>query len=160
MKYPLDVLLDVRNLRQDKAMGNLTKAESRLAEARRHLRDCKKKHADYLVWLAEEEERRYESIMEVEMTLGDVDEFKQGLCSIRGLEAGYLERILRAEKSVTDAEEGVRQAKAALLEAQRATMKIEAHKSRWAEMARKEEERLEEVELEDFVPATNELLAV
>ena len=160
MKYPLEVLLSVRNLRQDKAMGNLTKAESRLAEARRHLRECRKKHEDYLVWLAEEEERRYDSIMEKDMTLLDVDEFKQGLCTIRGMEAGYLERILRAEKGVADCEEDVRQAKAALLEAQRATMKIDAHKERWMELARKEEERLEEVEMEDFVPSVNELLAV
>ena len=160
MIYPLGVLLRVRNLRQDKAMNNLTRAEGRLAEARRTLRDARHKHEEFLVWLEEEEERRYASIMERDMTLDDVDEFKLGLCSIRGLEAGYLERILRAEKGVEDCEAACREAKDLLLEAQRATLKIEEHKARWSELAHKEEERLEEAELEDFVPATPELLAI
>ncbi|WP_461211045.1 type III secretion system stalk subunit SctO [Desulfocurvus sp. DL9XJH121] len=160
MIYPLHILLHVRGLRQDKALRNLTRAERDLAEARKALAKARQRHRDYLDWLAEEEERRYASIMRTDMSLEDVEDFKLGLCSIRGMEAGHLERILRAEKDVEDREEDCRAAKALLLEAQRATMKIETHKARWMELARKEAERLEEVELEDFIPQDREQMAV
>lgn len=160
MIYPLEVLLRVRRLRQDKAMTNLTRAESDLAEAKRKLRQARSKHEEYLIWLAEEEERRYDSIMRTEMSLDDVEEFKLGLCSIRAMEAGYLERILRAEKHVEDCRQACREARDRLLEAQRATLKIEEHKVRWSVVAQREAERLEEIELEDFVPRGGDMAAV
>lgn len=152
MNYPLAVLLRVRTLRQDKALAALSAAEARLAEARRDLREAKRLHEEFLVWLAEEEERRYDEIMGRDMTLEDVDEFKRGLCEIRGREAAFLERILRARKHVEDCEGAVAAARARLLEAQRATLKIEEHRSRWQVLASKEAERKEEIELEDFIP--------
>ncbi|MCK9239985.1 YscO family type III secretion system apparatus protein [Desulfocurvus sp.] len=153
MSYPLAVLLRVRALRQDKALAALCAAEARLAEARRDLREAKRLHEEFLAWLAGEEERRYEEIMGRDMTLEDVDEFKRGLCAIRGREAAFLERILRARKHVQDCEEALARAKTRLLEAQRATLKIEEHRARWQVLANKEAERREEVELEDFHPA-------
>lgn len=160
MSYPLAVLLRVRTLRQDKALAALAAAEARLAEARRELREARRRHEEFLVWLAEEEERRYAAIMGRDMTLDDVDEFKRGLCAIRGREAAFLEGILRARKHVEDCEQAMARARARLLEAQRATLKIEEHRSRWQVLAHKEAERKEEVELEDFTPARFQGLAL
>jgi len=154
VRYPLNVLLRVRTLRQDKALGALSSAEAHLAEGRRTLREARKRHQEYLLWLAEEEERRYQAIMGCDMTLIDLDEFKLGLRTIRALESGHMERIMKAEKHVDECVEAVAAAKAALLEAQRATLKIEEHKGRWMELAQKEAERKEEAEMEEFSAAS------
>ena len=81
--YPLAALLNLRFFRQDKAMRFLQNSERELALARNRVKKAIKDHESFLVWLAAEEENRYQAIMEQEMTLDDVDEFKAGLLTIR-----------------------------------------------------------------------------
>jgi hypothetical protein len=47
-------------------------------------------------------------------------------------------------------------AKQDLLAAQKGTLKIEAHREKWLEVAEIEAERAEEIEMEDFIPKKND----
>jgi type III secretion protein O len=151
-KYPLAALLRLRIFRQDKAMRSLQSCERKLVAARFEVKKAVKEHEDFIKWLIKEEDDRYNAIMGKNMTLDDVDEFKAGLLSIRARESLYLENILKAKNNVQICKENVVQAKAALLAAQKGTIKIEEHKERWREVVKLEEERAEELELEDFTP--------
>ena len=156
-QYPLAVLLGLRMFRQDKAMHTLQSCERKLIKARKEVKKVIKKHADFLTWLAREEEKRYDDIMGTNMSLEDVDDFKAGLLSIRGRESLYLENILKARNHVSICEDNVKKAKKGLLDAQKGTIKIEIHKESWLEFAKLEAERAEELELEDFMPAKNDV---
>lgn len=156
-KYPLATLLNLRILRQDKAMHVLQSCERKLIKARKEVKNAIKKHGDFLEWLAREEESRYDGIMGKKMSLEDVDEFKAGLLSIRARESLYLENILKARNHVQICKDDVKQAKENLLSAQKGTIKIEVHRDRWLELAKLDEEHAEEMELEDFVPLKNDV---
>lgn len=157
--YPLAPLLNLRIFRQDKAMHLLQTCERDLAKARNLAAKSIKEHKSFLTWLAREEEDRYQSIMEKEMTLEEVDEFKQGLLTIRARESLYLEKILKARQDVDLAKQAVTNAKQGLLAAQKGTLRIEAHKDQWLEIVELEAERAEEREMEDFTPKKNDWFA-
>ncbi|MCG8566589.1 MAG: type III secretion protein [Desulfobacterales bacterium] len=150
--YPLFALLRLREFRQDKAMHSLQRRERELVQARRNETQAVQAHGDFLDWLAREEENRYQSIMDIEMELPEVDEFKQGLLGLRARESHYLENILKARNQVQVCREAVARAKADLLAAQKGTMKIEVHRDKWMELEKIEAERAEEREMEDFIP--------
>lgn len=156
-KYPLTSLLRLRVLRQDKAMHTLQSCERKLIKARKEVKKTIKKHADFLEWLVREEQIRYDGIMGTNMSLEDVDEFKAGLLSIRGRESLYLENILKARNFLQICKDDVKQAKEDLFAAQKGTIKIEVHRDKWLEFATLEAERAEEIELEDFMPAKNDV---
>lgn len=155
--YPLSALLNLRIFRQDKAMLALQRSEKKLANARIAVKQAIEKHKEFMVWLEKEEESRYQSIMEKEMTLDEIDDFKLGLLAVRGREALYLENILKAKNRVQVCRENVDAAKRHLLDAQKGTLKIEVHRERWLELAKFEAQRAEELELEDFRPARLDL---
>lgn len=158
--YPLFPLLRLRNLREDRAIHGLEVAKRRLVRARKNVQAARDAHKDFLTWLEQEEERRYQKVMETLMTLDDVDAFKQGLLGIRGREARYLDEILKAEHKVKGCEKDLVQAKADLLSAQKGTMKINVHRDRWEDAAKKEAERIEELEMEDFTGTGPEIFGL
>ncbi|MDY0220904.1 MAG: YscO family type III secretion system apparatus protein [Desulfobacterium sp.] len=154
--YPLATLLKLRIFRQDKAMHLLQTCERELTKARNLVKKAIKDHESFLIWLAREEETRYQEIMGKKMTLNQVDEFKAGLLAIRARESLYLEKILKARQTVDLTEQKVAKAKQDLLAAQKGTLKIEAHREKWLEVAEIEAERAEEIEMEDFIPKKND----
>ena len=157
--YPLAPLLRLRFFRQEKAMRWLQTCELNLTKARNLVKKAVKEHESFLTWLAREEEDRYQAIMEKELSLEEVDEFKQGLLAIRARESIYLEKILKARQGLDLAKEAVIKAKKELLAAQKGTLRIEAHRDRWLEFAELEAERAEEREMEDFTPRKNDWFA-
>ena len=132
--YPLATLLNLRVFRQDKAMRYLQTCERELTRARNLVKKAVKAHESFLVWLAREEEIRYQGIMGREMTLDEVDTFKAGLLAIRARESLYLENILKARQAKDLAKQAVAKAKQGLLTAQKGTLKIEAHRDKWLEV--------------------------
>ncbi|MBI9092613.1 MAG: YscO family type III secretion system apparatus protein [Desulfobacterium sp.] len=156
-QYPLAALLHLREFRQDKAMHALQGCERKLSAARRGVKKAVNTHEEFMDWLAREEEIRYQGIMETQMTLEEVADFKAGLLTIRGRESRYLEEILKARNQVQVCETDVKKAKSALLAAQKGTMKIEVHQERWFALEKLDAERAEELEMEDFTPLKNDI---
>lgn len=148
--YPLQSLLTVRHFREEGAKNEVRAAERRLAEAREEVRKKEEELERYRIWRPEEENRRYDAIMGETMSLEEVAGFR---ASLGALDEGEQERILavtEAEKAVGQKEREVAAAREAVAEARREAAKIEAHRDIWLAEAKREAERQEDLELEEF----------
>ena len=148
--YPLQSLLTVRHFREEGAKNEVRAAERRLAEAREEVRKKEEELERYRIWRREEENRRYDAIMGETMSLEEVAGFR---ASLGALAEGEQERILavtEAEKAFGQKEREVAAAREAVAEARREAAKIEAHRDIWLAEAKREAERQEDLELEEF----------
>ncbi len=148
--YPLQSLLTVRHFREEGAKNEVRAAERRLAEAREEVRKKEEELERYRIWRPEEENRRYDAIMGETMSLEEVAGFR---ASLGALAEGEQERILavtEAEKAIGQKEREVAAAREAVAEARREAAKIEAHRDIWLAEAKREAERQEDLELEEF----------
>lgn len=150
--YPLQPLLAVRQYRENAAQTRLRQAERAAREAQDILAQREKEHERYQLWRVAEEDRRYTAIMGQLLSLDDLDRFKAGLAQLRDEELLREEDVLKARKNLDAALSAVADAKLAVRTAQRETARIVAHKDIWLEEARKEAERKEDLESEEFKP--------
>ena len=151
-KYPLAPLLAVREYREEAARNAVRTAEAAVREAEEAVRARQEEWQAYQHWRVEEEDRRYDAIMGRELTLKQIDEFKAGLASLRDTEQKKEEAVMEAMQAVEKCRAAVAAAQAAVKEAQKETSKILAHKDIWLEQAKKEAERQEDLEMEEFKP--------
>ncbi|UQZ90991.1 type III secretion protein [Deltaproteobacteria bacterium Smac51] len=148
--YPLESLRHIRELREDEARKIVLAAEAevgRAAEARGLAED---ELSRYRQWRADETERRYDSIMHLEMSLAELEAFKASLAALADHELVLEEKVRLAVKDEENARSALAAARALLVEASKSVGKIEAHREIWLEQEGREAERLEELELEDF----------
>ena len=150
--YPLESLLSVRHFREEGAKRTVRYAELAVREAEEQVQACQKALEDYRVWRAEEEERRYDAIMQKVMSLAEIDRFKAGLAQLAAGETAKEEEIRKAEKQVLEAEKALTAARSAAKQAMKNTAKIAAHKDIWSEEEKKEAEHKADLELEEFRP--------
>lgn len=149
-RYPLQSLLSVRLYREDAARNVLRQEERRLAQAREEAERRQAELERYRIWRQEEEERRYAVILGACLSLDEVADFR---ASLGALAAGELERfqaVRQAEEQVRQQEQSVINAQGAVALARREAAKIEKHRDIWQENARREQEYLEDLELEEF----------
>jgi hypothetical protein len=152
VKYPLEGLLAIRAFREDKALREASAAEAALKAAALETEKRRRELESYQRWRAEEIERRYQSIMGREMSLRDLDEFKASLARLDSEELRKQQAALEAEKLEEAARADLRRARAKLTQAARAKRKILSHRDQWLEGVTREEERLQDLELEEFKP--------
>lgn len=150
--YPLEALLAVRHYREEGAQRNVRSAEQSLREAEKAEETKKRELEEFKIWRHDEEERRYDAIMERPMTITQLDDFKAGLALLADMELQKLDAVEKAGKQVEDSAKALDSAKSAAKQAQKNTAKIQAHKDIWQEEAKKEAERLADLELEEFRP--------
>ena len=152
MAYPLQPLLSVRIFREDNAKVALHAAQAALLEAEEQAEASRVELARYIRWLPEEKERRYAAIMGEPITLPELDTFKAGLALLDDGVTVREEQVFKAENVVTEHEDHVLNAQAALLTANKEKLKIETHKDIWSKEFAKEAERIADLELEEFSP--------
>lgn len=150
--YPLESLLSVRHFREEGAKRTVRYAELAVREAEEAVFASRKALEDYRIWRYEEEERRYDAIMQKSMSLGDIDRFKAGLAQLAAGETLKEEEIYKAEKKVLEAEKALVDARHAAKQAMKNTAKIRTHKEIWSEEEKKEAEHRADLELEEFRP--------
>ena len=148
--YPLQSLLIVRHFREEGAKNEVRAAERRLAEAQEEVRKKEEELERYRAWRPEEENRRYEAIMGEAMSMDDIAEFRASLSALAEGEQARVQAVAEAEKAVAGKEAELASARAAVAEARREAAKIEAHRDIWMAEAKKEAERQEDLELEEF----------
>lgn len=157
MTYPLEPLLAVRRYREDSAQRAVRRAETAVLEAEAHLVEQEEAYISYCQWRVEEENRRYDAIMEQLLSLYELDTFKAGLASLAAKELQYEEAVVRARQALEKAKEAVAAAREAARKAQRECAKILAHKDIWMVEARQEAARQEDLEMEEFtVPVADD----
>lgn len=120
---------------------------------RKHGRKCRKREEElerYRVWRPEEENRRYDAILGEAMSLDDVAEFRASLGALAEGEQEREQAVAEAEKNVARKEQEVNTAREAVAAARKEAAKIEAHRDIWLTEAKKEAERQEDLEMEEF----------
>ena len=151
-KYPLEALLSVRHYREEEASRVVRDAEMRCREAQKRIEDLQNELNAFRIWRKEEEDRRYDAIMDTAMTREELENFKAGLAALAEREVKKQEEVTLAEKELKKSESLLEQARNQARLAQKETAKIQAHKDIWSQDARKEAERQEDLELEEFRP--------
>lgn len=152
MNYPLKGLLDIRGFREDAAAKNIAAAEAALQAALAAALAAREELERYRQWREMEIERRYLSIMGREMSLKDLDEFKDGLARLDDQELLKHQAVEEAEKRTDEARRNLASAKEALAAAVRAKQKIVHHRDQWLEADAREENRQQDLEMEEFKP--------
>ena len=150
--YPLEELLSVRRFREEAAARSVTHAQRDLTQARSNVVRRQQELEDWRVWRREETDRRYAALIGHPTKIEAIDAFHHGLAVLAAQELGKLSAVDEAKKDVVRCETAVEKARRAASAAARNTAKIEAHKSIWAEAAKKEAERIEDLEFEEFKP--------
>ena len=150
--YPLEPLLTVRHFREDAAQNALRRAEQAVRDAENLITQRQRELEEYRRWRVDEEERRYSKIIGQEMTVAEIDKFRAGLAALANEEQS---RILAVDQACTELEKcraAAGKAHEAVRTAQKETAKIVAHKDIWKVEAKKEAERQEDLETEEFKP--------
>lgn len=151
-RYPLANLLDVRRYREDAAGRALARAHEALREAVRSVEGARDACEKYRVWRTEEIHRRYEAILGSIMTKEGLERFSRSIASLDA-EAHRLDLALdEAEARREACRKALEAAQAASLAARKSAAKIEKHRSIWLEEEKKEAERAEDREFEEFRP--------
>lgn len=148
--YPLQSLLTVRHFREEGAKNEVRAAERRLVEAREEVKKKEEELERYRAWRPEEENRRYDAIMGEAMSLEDMAEFRAALGALAEEEQERARAVDEAEKAAARKEREVIAAREAVAVARKEAAKIEAHRDIWLAEAKKEAERQEDLELEEF----------
>ena len=151
--YPLQALLSVRHYREDAARNALRLEERRLVQAREEVGRRQAELERYRIWRQEEEERRYAAILGASLSLEEVADFRASLGMLATGEQERFQAVRQAEEQVRQQEQAVTGAQLvaeAVALARREAAKIEKHRDIWQENAKREQEHLEDLELEEF----------
>ena len=83
--YPLESLLSVRHFREEGAKRSVRYAEYAVREAEEEVIKRKEELEAFRKWRIEEEERRYDAIMNKPMSIRQIDVFKAGLAKLAAI---------------------------------------------------------------------------
>ena len=144
MKYELQDLLRIRDLRKDRAQEALIKAKQELAEAEKFLQEQKDKEADF--------------IQNIYNKMFQKVQFKKNYMDLINLKIGKLDQhqiklaieVEKAQNKCEVAHKNVINCTEALKEARINLSKIDEHKKMWIEEMKALEEFTQDKELEDF----------
>ena len=150
MPYALQPMIRIRQRREDAAGAALVVARTEERAAAKTLEERREELAEYERTKEERRDRVYDAVMGRPCSMDDLDKAREGVARID--EEGVLkaDNVVRAEGVRHEKEEASAAAQSALNLAIKNRMKIEEHRSAWIEEDRKEQERLEDIELEDF----------
>ncbi len=143
-------LLKIKHIREQSAEREVRKCQSQLEKAQQEVKNRQTAFEEYVEWRVQEEKRLYDNIINAEIHQNDLDKLKQEVAILR-------EKDVTLEQAIAEAEKEVEVAKLALLEAQQqhakamqAVEKFEEFTKIQDEEAKKEAERLEDLEMEEF----------
>ena len=157
MPYALQPLLVIREMREDRARGELTAARRAVAEAEEALAARQRELAEYEETKEERRDRIYDTIIGRKVSRDQIDLANEGVARID--EEGVLkaDNVKRAEAERQTRQAAADTARSVFAQAMKNRMKIDEHRSVWqAEDARAAEAR-EESELEDFIVRKEEI---
>ncbi len=150
MLYPLAALLTLRIYREENAKANLAREEKKLRQEQERLKPLEEEAERYRLSIPSLVDAEYAKIIGKECTLSDIDAVKSQVAVI---DDGLVIRDAKVEQQKVEIErclESVRKAKEAVVFARKEAAKIEKHKEIWSEIQKKEAERMEDLEMEEF----------
>lgn len=149
-KYPLDMLITARKIREDNAQRDVLSAKNALSTLLQNIENKKLEIEHYEEWRKEEEVRRFDEIQNTMLTQKDMDRFKWGIAALRARAVELEEEVMSMEGQISELETKIEEAVIIHKEAISQKEKIEEHKAHWKVALDKEAVRLEDLELEEF----------
>lgn len=148
--YFLKDLVRVREHREDKASKAVSMALRAVKEAEEELRNKQLELEQFHRFRLVEEERLMQEIMKKPVKLGDITDLKLDISFLREKELAYKDLVHQAEGALDRAKQALEEARAAHKKAQQDLEKLIEHRRSWQREDAFEQERLADVELEDF----------
>lgn len=150
MDYPLQSMLKIRVMREDRAGSALTAARRARKVAADDLDAKRGERARYLETREERRDRLYDQVMGRCVKLDDLDMVRDAVTRVD--EEGVLleQAEQRAEDELKAKEREAETARVNFVGASRNRMKIDEHRNIWVEEMRREEERAADAEMEEF----------
>ena len=149
-RYPLESLLTVRHYREDEAARAVAQAQHQLKAAREAVSEQEEALRQWRRWRQEEVQRRYEALLGKVVSVKKLFEFNQGLAELNQQELDRAAAVEKARENERSCEKQMTKAKDAASQARKNAAKIETHRSIWMQEAKREAERLEDLEFEEF----------
>lgn len=157
-RYLLQDLIFVREHREDKASKAVTAARRVVVEAEQLVERRQQELEDYKVWRVAEERRLMDSIMLKPVKLGDITDLRLEIAGMREKELDYMDLLRKAEAELDRARELLEEARKAHIKATQELEKLVEHRQLWRREQALEEERLADLEMEDFTSPKSALL--
>lgn len=148
--YLLQDLVRVRELREDRASKEVTRARNQVEEAKRILREREETLKAYKAWRVEEEDRLIQTIMLKKVKLGEITDLRLEILALREKELEHIDAVKQAEGDLDKALEQLEKARMAHIKATQELEKLIEHRETWDEEMRSEFERAEDLEMEEF----------
>ncbi len=151
MKYELQDLLRIRNLRKDRAEEALTKAKQALVAAEKFLQDQKDKEEDFILKKPGFIENIYDKMFQkVQFKRNYIDLIDLKIDKLDQHQIKLANEVEKAQNKYEEASKAVVDCLEALKNARINLSKIEEHKKIWTEEMKTLEELSQDKELEDF----------
>jgi hypothetical protein len=149
-KYVLEEMLRVRNFRKEVAEKNLKQAQRLVEEGKENVRNAEKTLADFRIFMEKESDRLYKKIIMQKVKKGSVDELHYAIKVLKSKLVTHEQNVETAKENLAKAEKNLEEKRLVLQEATRNVEKIQSHKEIWLQEAMKEEEMIQDKELEEF----------
>jgi hypothetical protein len=149
MKYPLDDLLRIRAMREDRAARLVARERQALAAARSETGRREQILDDFVHHRPEEEEVLFRRVARRSVRMLDVDEFRAGIEALQARETELAHDVEHAKLEQAEAQKRSEQAEADHRRRLAELDRLDQHKERWQEEQALEMMMREERELED-----------
>ncbi len=150
MAYILQPLLAIREMREDRASGELTAARQAVSVAETAVADRKHELEKYEETKEDRRNRIYDTIMGRPVSRDQIDLAQEGVARIDEEGAIRLDNLHQAESELKKRQSAAEAAHEAFVAASKERMKISEHRGIWLAEEAKEQEARAEGELEDF----------
>lgn len=150
MAYPLQAMLKIRAMREDRAASDLTRARRARMAAEQTLREKRNVRERYEETKEERRDRVYDAVIGRPVKRDDLDQVRDAVTRID--EEGVLLEAdeQEAERTLEEKNKEASAAQVRYVAAEKDKEKISLHREAWEEEDRHEQERIEDAELEEF----------
>ena len=150
MGYALQPLLDIREMRLDRASAALTAARQAVRAAEEFVEKRKLELEEFTRTKDERRDRIYDAVMGKPVSRDQLDMVREGVARIDEEGALKTDNVHRAEEDLHKRENEAETARTAFVTASRNKEKIGEHRAVWIAADNKAQEARTEGELEDF----------
>ncbi|MDP0588598.1 MAG: YscO family type III secretion system apparatus protein [Candidatus Endonucleobacter bathymodioli] len=151
----LHELLKIKKVRETSAHDALRKQQRLLEEALQMQKDKEQELADYIEWRCKEEQLLYDNILNTDVRQHDLDFLKKKVAVLREEDVALEQAVEEAKSHVVDVERELELAEEHYRKARQAVEKFEEFTKVLDEEAAKDVQRLEDLEMEEFIVRPN-----
>ena len=146
----LHELLKIKNIREQAAETEVRKCKNRVEAAKEEVKKKQQEVEEYVEWRGKEEQRLYDNIINAEVRQNDLDNLKKKIALLREKDVILEQAVAEAKKNVEKEEQALEKAREEHTKAMQAVQKFEEFTKVQDAEAKKEAERVEDLEMEEF----------